>query len=136
MTDDTLLDRVSPSHYRSHPSGVECIEISKHLSGCLAQSFQYLWRCGQKDDPVQELEKAMWFIEVELTVDNKHYLLPSMVNSKLNDVLAAEPDAQKAEAFKHIVLANQHDNGIRQIHLAKAISIIVDMVLIETGGIM
>ncbi len=68
-----MNDAINPNHYKSHPSGIECIEISKHLSGCLAQAFQYVWRCGQKDEPVQELKKALWFIDAELKI--RHSML-------------------------------------------------------------
>jgi hypothetical protein len=55
-----------PRHYASHPSGVECIEITEHLNFCIGNAMKYLWRCGLKDSEIQELEKAKWYIEREI----------------------------------------------------------------------
>ncbi len=37
-----------PSHYNSHPSGVECIEITRHYSCMVGSAIKYLWRAGLK----------------------------------------------------------------------------------------
>lgn len=56
-----------PAHYRSHPSGVECIEITEHMNFCLGNAVKYIWRAGLKtDDPIVDLEKARWYIDREL----------------------------------------------------------------------
>jgi len=102
-------DPINPKHYTSHSSGIQCIEISKHLSGCLAQAFQYVWRCGQKDDPVQELKKAIWFIEAELTIDQKDKLTvmaSDEVNNNLYNVCHYE-GGNKYLALINIANANQ-----------------------------
>ena len=42
-------DRVNaPSHYTSHPSGVECIDITEHYDFCVGNAIKYLWRAGLK----------------------------------------------------------------------------------------
>lgn len=55
-----------PSHYTGHPSGVECIEITEHMNFCVGNAIKYLWRAGEKDDYVQDLEKARWYIDREI----------------------------------------------------------------------
>ena len=61
-------DKVNhPSHYTKHPSGVECIQITEHMNFCLGNAFKYIWRCGLKDDEIEDLEKAKWYIEREIT---------------------------------------------------------------------
>lgn len=53
-----------PSHYLSHPSGVECIEITEHMDFCLGNAIKYIWRAGLKsDDPAKDLHKAIWYLE-------------------------------------------------------------------------
>jgi hypothetical protein len=59
-------DAINPDHYKSHPSGVECIQITKHMNFCLGNAIKYIWRCGMKDDEIQELEKAKWYIQSEI----------------------------------------------------------------------
>lgn len=56
-----------PAHYRAHPSGVECIQITEHMNFCLGNAVKYIWRAGLKtDDPIVDLEKARWYIDREL----------------------------------------------------------------------
>ena len=54
-----------PSHYCSHPSGIECIEITHHHDFTIGNAIKYLWRAGLKDsaDEIQDLEKASWYIQ-------------------------------------------------------------------------
>lgn len=58
-----------PSHYTSHPSGVECIQITEHYNFCLGNAIKYIWRAGLKDatDSIQDLEKARWYLDREIT---------------------------------------------------------------------
>jgi hypothetical protein len=63
---DTAVNK--PPHYRSHPSGVECIQITEHMNFCLGNAIKYIWRAGLKaDDPVQDLSKAIWYIQREIS---------------------------------------------------------------------
>ena len=55
-----------PSHYTSHPSGVECIQITEHMNFCIGNAVKYLWRVGLKGDAVEDLLKARWYIEKEI----------------------------------------------------------------------
>jgi hypothetical protein len=127
-------DVKKPAHYTQHSSSVECCEISKYLSSFLGQAFQYLWRYDNKGG-VQDLEKAVKCIEIELTIERPTHLRPSLIIDDFNLVLSAETDALKAVAMRHVVYANTCDMPERRQHLARAISIIADMVLIETCGI-
>ena len=63
-----MSDHVNhPSHYTAHPSGVECIAITEHMNFCLGNAVKYIWRSGLKSaTPVEDLEKARWYIEREL----------------------------------------------------------------------
>ncbi len=55
-----------PSHYTAHPSGVECITITEHMSFCLGNAVKYIWRADEKGDAIQDLEKAKWYVEREI----------------------------------------------------------------------
>jgi hypothetical protein len=57
-----------PNHYTSHPSGVECIEITRHMNFCLGNAMKYIWRADLKDDAIQDLEKAKFYIEQEISL--------------------------------------------------------------------
>ena len=64
---DTGTDMVNhPPHYTSHPSGVECIQITEHLPFCVGNAIKYLWRCDAKADAIEDLKKAKWYVDREL----------------------------------------------------------------------
>lgn len=58
-----------PSHYTSHPSGIECIQVTEHASFNVGNAVKYLWRSewGEKGtDPVEDLRKAAWYLQREI----------------------------------------------------------------------
>lgn len=55
-----------PTHYTSHPSGVECIQITEHMGFNLGNAIKYIWRCDLKKDAVEDLRKAKFYIEREI----------------------------------------------------------------------
>lgn len=55
----------APKHYRSHPSGVECIQITEHMGFCLGNAVKYIWRADLKGG-VEDLRKAAWYIDREI----------------------------------------------------------------------
>jgi len=57
----------NPRHYKSHPSGVECIEVTEHLNFCIGNAVKYLWRCDDKVNAIQDLKKARWYIDREIS---------------------------------------------------------------------
>jgi len=56
----------NPKHYTSHPSGIECIQVTEHMGFCIGNAMKYLWRCDLKKDAVEDLKKAKWYIEREI----------------------------------------------------------------------
>jgi hypothetical protein len=59
-------DAINPSHYRKHPSGIECIEVTRHMNFNVGNAIKYLWRYMDKGDPVENLQKAQWYIDDEI----------------------------------------------------------------------
>lgn len=57
-----------PKHYTSDPSGVECIQITRHRNFNIGNAIKYLWRNGLKDgnSNIQDLKKAAWYIQDEI----------------------------------------------------------------------
>jgi len=56
-----------PKHYNSHPSGVECIEITEHMGYSLGNAIKYIWRAGSKGRQVEDLKKAEHYIRREIS---------------------------------------------------------------------
>ena len=65
-----------PPHYRSPStckncgSSIECIQISRYLPFNLGNALKYIWRAGfggkSKVDPVEDLRKAVWYLNDEI----------------------------------------------------------------------
>lgn len=55
-----------PDHYCAHPSGVECIDITEHMGFCLGNAIKYVWRADLKHDAIEDLHKAVWYINREI----------------------------------------------------------------------
>lgn len=55
-----------PRHYASHPSGVECITVAEHMGFNLGNVLKYIWRADEKGAPIQDLEKARWYLDREI----------------------------------------------------------------------
>lgn len=54
-----------PQHYTSHPSGIECIQITRHMGFNLGNAIKYVWRADLKNG-IEDLEKAKWYIQDEI----------------------------------------------------------------------
>lgn len=80
--DSDIDDPVNhPAHYKS-ATGVECIDLIIDRLGldiaigfCLGNTFKYLYRCGAKGAPMQDVKKAHWylskFIELKQIYDSE-----------------------------------------------------------------
>lgn len=55
-----------PKHYNTHPSGVECIQVTEHMSFNIGNAIKYLWRARDKGSQKEDLEKAIWYVNREI----------------------------------------------------------------------
>ena len=57
-----------PNHYGGKDNPYEAIKVIEawNLGFCLGNTIKYLSRAGKKDDTVQELEKALWYLKREI----------------------------------------------------------------------
>jgi len=61
-----------PSHYTSHPAKcscgaqIECIQITEWMGFNLGNAVKYLWRADLKGAALQDLQKAVWYIQREI----------------------------------------------------------------------
>jgi hypothetical protein len=45
-----MTDMVNhPEHYTVHPSGIETIQVTRHMNFNLGNAMKYIWREGIKD---------------------------------------------------------------------------------------
>lgn len=55
-----------PAHYVDHPSGIECITVTEHMSFLRGNAMKYLWRAGAKGKELEDLKKARWYLNREI----------------------------------------------------------------------
>ena len=69
-------DMVShPAHYTMHPVFTgECHDYAKRMTFDQGNAFKYLWRCAAKGDMVENVRKALWYLNAMRTgpVLNRH----------------------------------------------------------------
>jgi len=63
MTEDVVNH---PSHYTSHPSGVECIQITEHMGFNLGNAMKYIWRADLKHDAIEDMKKSIFYLNREI----------------------------------------------------------------------
>ncbi len=75
MASKNKNDQVNhPKHYTSDPSGIECIDITRHRNFNIGNAIKYLWRAGFKEDKdrklidkqIEDLNKAVWYLVDEI----------------------------------------------------------------------
>ena len=122
-----------PKHYNSHPSGGECIEIIEWFPANLANAWKYLYRVGLKDEAIQEMSKALWYIKKELkrrtSLSRQQVLLDFYCPNKLNDSLRKflkKESGKRREFFCHVfeAVANPTSN----INLKVAEKLLIEII--------
>jgi hypothetical protein len=62
-----MSDQVNqPKHYTTHPSGIECIQVTEHMGFNLGNAIKYIWRCDLKKNDIEDLKKALWYVQREI----------------------------------------------------------------------
>lgn len=104
-----MIDMVNhPRHYTSHPSGIEAIEIGRHLTADWFNAFKYVFRCDLKNGK-QDVEKAVWYAK-----DGTEHDIPIHAptwrfehQQLLQQVIDAETDVDRIAFFKMISMGNR-----------------------------
>lgn len=68
-----MTDNVNhPAHYEAN-GPFECIELAQHYDFCLGNAIKYVWRHMDKGHPVEDLNKAIWYIQHEINTTDSDY---------------------------------------------------------------
>jgi hypothetical protein len=61
-----MSDKIDhPKYYNQFD--VECIEVVQHFNFCMGNAIKYIWRAGFKDNPIEDLRKARWYLDWEIS---------------------------------------------------------------------
>lgn len=103
-----MTDMVNnPPHYTSHPSGIEAIQVTRHMNFNLGNAVKYLWRAGLKDKEktIEDLKKAIFYINDEISrlspLSEKGYFEP------IDYFAEGEQEGQRLEQERIIALLQQ-----------------------------
>jgi hypothetical protein len=74
-----LSDNVNhPTHYKADARcsncnhEIECIDVVRGMSFNLGNAMKYIWRCEKKGNKIEDLRKALWYIEDEIKNNEKN----------------------------------------------------------------
>lgn len=56
------MNVITPEHYKTE-SGLQVWDVTRYMSGNMAQAFQYVYRAGHKESEIEDLRKAVAFLE-------------------------------------------------------------------------
>lgn len=90
-----------PTHYASTmPSvKVECIDFAKNMPFCQGNAFKYIWRAGHKDNAIQDLRKAMWYLDRCDTQTRNNLAAWDYVFQKLYEDVSSDIEAIRLRAL-------------------------------------
>ena len=104
-----------PPHYTAHPSGVECIQITEGFSFNIGNIIKYLWRADEKGAPIDDLRKAEWYLQREITrrIDeaNTAPLVAKSASSPTEKIGNALAYAQAGDANRQYEMGNMAYTG-------------------------
>ena len=72
-------DPTNPEHYKGHPSGIECIQITEHMNFNLGNAIKYIWRADARSRYTCRPAGVAFTFQIRL---NK--IKPSVVNRCFN----------------------------------------------------
>lgn len=104
-----MADNVNhPKHYTSHPSGVEAIEITRWLRGPYSNACKYVMRGweGLKGDPIEDLRKAIWYLNDAEKFPDDGKGIPNHAHERLALWNKHESDENKKSVVNAIVVGN------------------------------
>lgn len=67
-----------PRHYKSINAScscgatVECIDVVEHMTFNLGNVVKYIWRCDSKNNRLEDLQKALWYLNREIENEVKN----------------------------------------------------------------
>ena len=152
MASKNKNDQVNhPKHYTSDPSGIECIDVTRHRNFNIGNAIKYLWRVGLKEDKdrklidkqIEDLNKAVWYLVDEIhrlggrctvKTDSINTCLP-IDNESIID--AALNYHEKINGQDVSILGLSNGNGGIRFNIADHLkSILLDLyhIKVENGG--
>ncbi len=91
-----------PKHYTGHKADIECIMFTELMPSLAANAFKYVWRCDDKGNKTEDLEKACWYLQ---RISNLGFY-EKKTGLKVRSLLLKIIDASDFDDWHKTVLAN------------------------------
>lgn len=89
-----------PRHYTAHPSGIEAIEITRHMGFNLGNAVKYVMRAEHKNG-TEDLRKALWYLNDHLGYHGGYQTTISHGAAKrLYALTTHEPDELRRDFYR------------------------------------
>lgn len=112
-----------PKHYVSHPSGIECIQVTEHMSFCLGNAVKYVWRADHKN-ALEDIKKARWYVERAIKQNGKECVPPLDGFKAVREFQIHESSDFIAQMVGYLWHADFLAGSSRRIRLDKALHMI------------
>ncbi len=122
-----------PSHYNSHPSGIEAIFFCEVMEFNTGNSFKYIFRRGDKGNPKQDLQKAQWYINREIERLSKTIQLSCSTDfvsnqafdrkhlQEVQTLLVFESNATVREIFSHLMQQQNANERVKSLETCSSL---------------
>lgn len=85
-----------PPHYTSHPSGHEVIELTRLLPFGAGNALKYVLRRDIKGNPIQDLDKAVWYLTDSIENEVGYTTTPKMRSLAQRFMLGTENSYERS----------------------------------------
>lgn len=116
-----------PKHYATHPSKVEVIEFTAPMGFCLGNSAKYVARFDKKGKPLEDLQKALWYLRYW----HKHHKKAVASISKMVKYAKAEPNALVGElivCLTYLDASDSCDQKTSDRHFKRALKLLNELI--------
>lgn len=96
-----MNDPVNPQHYRN-ANNVQLIELIRFLPFSIGNSMKYVYRNERKENPQQDLEKALWYLEDYYKHPTHSSSAVVVIHPTLIDAVLEGAGAWESEAVRKI----------------------------------
>lgn len=122
-----------PKHYNVDPSGIECIEIARHLNFNVGSAFKYVFRAGEKQlsfteyntAALHDIEKALWYISDEIKMQgNLLPIIPGSISKKLLTLVASREGLEASFLQEIFMAVNTSSRSVYLDYLREAVKVL------------
>ena len=114
-------DPINPSHYQSHPSGVECIIITEHMGFLDGNAVKYIWRAPNRplEQRLTDLKKARWYVDREIARLERPVAKTPEMKPTSGEYAAERQQATEPRPTAHLKPAPLDDTDIRILRMLR-----------------